>query len=92
MDTAQVRELVQSDRRVTVRMITDEMNMNRKIINLILTEELGMKKKWPKMVPQNLTQQQQDVLLAADFDIQMHYSDAAASLFTHLAPYNFFLF
>jgi hypothetical protein len=29
-------------------MITDEMNINRKIIHLILTEELGMKKNLSK--------------------------------------------
>ena len=34
------------------------------------------------MVPRNLTEQQQDTRLSAVFDIQMHYGDAAASLFT----------
>jgi hypothetical protein len=35
--TAWVRELVQSDRRFTVKMIADEVNMNREIVRLILT-------------------------------------------------------
>jgi hypothetical protein len=42
-NTARIRELVQSDRRLTFRMITDEVNMNRGTVRLILTEELGMK-------------------------------------------------
>ena len=41
------------------------------------------------MVPSNLTQQQQDAQFSAVFDIQMHYSDAAASLLTLLIPFNF---
>jgi len=40
-NTTRVRELVRSDRRLTVKMIADEANMNRETIRLILTEELG---------------------------------------------------
>ena len=53
-NTARVRELVRSDRRLTVRMIAGEVNMNRETVRLILTEELGMRKIWAKMVPRNL--------------------------------------
>jgi hypothetical protein len=35
------------------------------------------------MVPRNPRKQQRHVLLAADFDIQMHYSVATASLLIH---------
>jgi hypothetical protein len=49
---------------------------------LILTEELGMTNICAKMVPRNLTGQQQEARLSAFFDIQMHYGDAAAPLFT----------
>jgi hypothetical protein len=51
--TAWVREAVRSDRRLTVKMIADEMN--RETVRLILTEELGMKKIYAKMVPRNLS-------------------------------------
>ena len=81
-NTARVRELVLSDRRLTVRMIADEVNMSQETIHLILTEELGMRKICAKMVPRNLTQQQQDAQLSAVFNIQMHYGDATASLLT----------
>jgi len=39
-------------------MIADEVNVNREAVRRILTEELGMRKICAKMVPRNLTQQQ----------------------------------
>jgi len=57
-NTARVREFVQSDWRLTVRMIADEVNMNRETVRLILSEELGMRKICAKMVHRNLTKQQ----------------------------------
>ena len=42
-NTARVRELVRSDRRLAVKMIADEANMNWKTVRLIPTEELGMR-------------------------------------------------
>ena len=39
-NTARVRELVRSDRRLTVNMIADEVNVNREALRRILTEEL----------------------------------------------------
>ena len=81
--TARERELVRADRRLTVRTIADEVNMNRETVRLIPTEELGMKKKnCVKMVPRNLTEQQLVARLSAVFDIQMHYGDTAAPLVT----------
>jgi hypothetical protein len=61
-------------------MIADELNMNQETVRLILNEELGIRKICVKMVPRNLTEQLRDARLSADFDIQMHYGDAAASL------------
>jgi len=81
-NTARVRELVPADRILTVRMIADEVNMNRETVLLILTEEMGMKKIRDTMVSRNLTEQQRDARLSAVFNIQMHYGDAAVSLVT----------
>ena len=39
-------------------MIAYEVNVNREAVRRILTEELGMRKICAKMVPRNLTQQQ----------------------------------
>jgi len=67
-NTAWIREL-RSDRRLTVKMIAEENNMNRETVRLIVTEELGMRKICAKMVPRNLTEQQRDTRLSAVFDI-----------------------
>ena len=81
-NTAWVRELVRSNRRLTVKMIAYEVNMNRKTVRLILTEDLGRRNICTKMAPRNLTEQQWEPWLSAAFDIQMCYGDATASLFT----------
>jgi len=81
-NTARVRERVRADRRLTVRMIADEVNMIPETVHLILTEELGMRKICDKMVPRNLTEQQRDARLSAVFDILMHYGEIAASVLT----------
>jgi len=69
-NTAGVRELVRSDRRLTVQVIADKLNMSRETALLILTEELGVRKICAKMVPRNLTEQQQDARLSICADLQ----------------------
>ena len=49
-----VRQKVRSDRRLTVRMIADELGMNSERVWWIITEDLGMRKTCPKMVPRLL--------------------------------------
>jgi hypothetical protein len=70
-NTARVRQLVRSDRR-TVRMIADEVNMNRETVRLKLTAELRMRNICAKLKSRNLTEQQRYARLSAVFDIQMH--------------------
>lgn len=53
-----VRSLVRSDRRLTLRMISSELNLNRFTVHQILTRDLGMRKVCAKMVPKNLTTEQ----------------------------------
>ena len=55
-----VQALVRSDRRLTVRMIASELNLNHTMVHQILTEELAMKKLCAKFVPQNLTIEQKE--------------------------------
>ena len=57
-----VGALVRSDRRITVRMIASELNLNHATVHQILTEELAMKKLCAKFVPKNLTIEQKDNL------------------------------
>jgi len=51
---------VRSDRRLTVRMIASELNLNHTTVHQILTEELAIKKLCAKFVPKNLTIEQKD--------------------------------
>ena len=49
---------MKSDRRLTLRMISSELNLNRFTVHKILTRDLDMRKLWAKMVPKNLTTEQ----------------------------------
>ena len=61
-----VRSLVRSNHRLTLRMISSELNLNQFTIHQILTQDLVMRKVCAKMVPKNLTTEkanQRDVCL-----------------------------
>ena len=53
-----VRSLVRSDRQLTLRMISSELNLNRFTFHQILTQDLDMRKVCAKMVPKNLRTEQ----------------------------------
>ena len=53
-----VRSLVRSDRRLTLRMISSELNLNRFTVPQILTQDLAMRNVCDKMVPKILTTEQ----------------------------------
>ncbi|GFV97703.1 protein GVQW3 [Trichonephila clavipes] len=55
-NVVKVRDLVRSDRRLTVRMIGEELNLNHTTVHQILTNKLKMRKICAKMVPKNLSQ------------------------------------
>ena len=56
-----VTSLVRSDRRLTLRMISSELNLNWFTVHQILTQDLGMRKVCAKMVPKNLTTEQKAI-------------------------------
>ena len=56
-----VRSFVRSDRRLTLRIISDELNLNRFTIYQILTQGLDVRKVCAKMVPKNLTTEQKTI-------------------------------
>ena len=56
-----VRNLVRSDRRLGVRVISEELNMNREPVRQIVKEDLGMRKFSAKMVSRILTHDQKKV-------------------------------
>ena len=53
-----MRILIRSDRRLTLRMIIIELNLNRFNVHQNLTQDLDMRKVCAKMVPKNLTTEQ----------------------------------
>ncbi|KAL4085370.1 hypothetical protein QTP88_027229 [Uroleucon formosanum] len=55
-----VRDLVRSDRRLTVRMIGEQLGLTHTIVHQILTNDLEMRKICAKMVPKILSQDQKD--------------------------------
>jgi len=63
-----VRNLVRSDRRLGVRVITEELNMNRETVRQIVKEDLGMRTFSAKMVPRILThdQKQRRIHISSD--------------------------
>jgi histone-lysine N-methyltransferase SETMAR len=52
------RTLVRSDRRLGVRVIAEELNMNRETVRQIVREDLGMRKFSAKVMPRILTHDQ----------------------------------
>ena len=53
-----VKLLVQSDHRLTVRMISDKLSLKRESVRTILLHDLGMRKVCAKMVPKILSEDQ----------------------------------
>jgi histone-lysine N-methyltransferase SETMAR len=64
-----VRALVCSDRRLAVRLIAEELNMNRVTVRQIIMEDLRMRKISAKMVPQILTADQKQCRLHISSDL-----------------------
>ena len=53
-DIITVKQLVGSDRRLTVRMIADELGLNGESVRTILQHDLGMRKMCAKLLPKIL--------------------------------------
>jgi len=55
---AKVHQIVRENRRLTVRSIAEQVNIDRETVRKILTEDLDMRKVCAKMVPKELTEEQ----------------------------------
>ena len=55
---ANVLQIVCANRRLTVRSIAEQVNIDKETVRKILTEDLGMRKLCAKMVPKELTEEQ----------------------------------
>ena len=64
-----VRQLVRSDRRLPIRVIANEVGMDKEMVCTILVDTLGMRKTCAKMVPRLLTEEQKAQRLNACRDI-----------------------
>ena len=56
---AKVCQIVRENRQLTVRSIAEEVNIDRETVRKILTEILDMRKVCAKMVPKELTEEQE---------------------------------
>jgi hypothetical protein len=72
-ENVEVRKLVRSDRRLSVRMMAEELNLDRETVRKILTEDLGMRKVSGKMVPQIFSddQKQRRLDVCSDLSCQL---------------------
>jgi len=55
---AKVRQIVCENRRLTVRSIAQQVNIDRETVRKILNKDLDMRKVSAKMVPKELTEEQ----------------------------------
>jgi len=55
---AKICQIVSENRRLTVRSIAEQVNIDRETARKILTEDLDMRKVCAKMVPKELTEEQ----------------------------------
>ena len=53
---AKIRQIVRDNRRLTVRSIAEQVNIDRETVRKILTEDLDMRNVCGKMVPKELTE------------------------------------
>jgi hypothetical protein len=60
-----VRQLISTDRRMTLRMMEMELHISRETIRKILMEDLGKRKICPRFVPHCLTDEQKALRLQA---------------------------
>jgi len=80
---------LRENRRLTVRRIAEQVNIDRETVKKILTEDLDMRKVCAKMVPKELTEEQNKEEFLATKQITVLEHPAYSP---DLAPNDFFLF
>ena len=55
---AKVRQIVRKNRRLTIKSIAKQVNIDRETVRKVLIEDLNMRKVCVKMVPKELTEEQ----------------------------------
>ena len=66
---AKNRQIVRENRRLTVRSLAEQVNMDRETVRKIITEDLDMRKVCANVVPKEITQEQKQrkVTICQDF-------------------------
>jgi len=55
---AKVRQIVRENRRLSVRVVAEQVNIDRETVRKVLTDDLAMSKVCAKMVPMELAEEQ----------------------------------
>ena len=77
-----LRQIVRENRRLTVRSIAEQVNINRETVRKILTEDLDMRKVCAKMVPKVLTEKQKQRKVAIWHDLLERQDDILRRVIT----------
>ena len=83
-NTKKVRQLVQCDRCLTIRIIANKVGMDKETVCTILIDTLGMQKECAKMVPRLLTKEQKAQRLNACRDILQQQMEADKKLLENI--------
>ena len=79
-----VKQMVRADRPLTVRMIVEELSINKDTVWSIITENLEMRKVCAKMVPKLLSEDQKQQRVTVCQDIIEHLEDdSLGTIFAH---------
>jgi hypothetical protein len=84
-----VRKLICSDRRLSERVMAEELNLDRETVRKVLTEHLGMRKVSAKMVPRILSDDQKQRRLDVCSDLCSSSSRALESIVDFGFQFNF---
>ena len=72
---AKIRQIVRENRRLTVRSIAEQVNIDRETVRKILTEDLDIRKVCAKMVPKELTKKQKQRRVTICKDLLVRQDD-----------------
>ena len=80
---AKVRQILHENRRLTVRSIAEQVNIDRERVRKVLTEDLDMRKVCAKMIPKELTEEQKQRRV---FSYEANNCVGTCCLFTGSSP------